>query len=235
MFTTTSEFKVPEGRGVVRAMAVGGGGCGNGRNGGGGGSGKVRAAFVLVTPGSTVPVIVGAGGQSTSRSNGSVSSFLYLKADGGECGGFFVGGNGGSGGGAGGIGLCLGSATSQGGSGGSDGKTCTTYQGGKGQGSYTPFFSWFKKSIMTAGEGGEPGLQTPPGSGATYIAGGGAGGVLIEGKGPQGGDGVRKFEYGTGAKGGLGYGAGGGAGGADYYVNYAGGNGAPGMVYLEWG
>ena len=235
LFTATSEFKVPGGKEYVRAIAVGGGGGGHGGNGGGGGSGKVDAGTIKVIPGSTYQVTVGAGGagweQGRSDLAGSASSFLNLKGDGGWPSGAVIGGNGGSGGGGGGHGSCIGGATAQGGIGGSAGKTCTIDLGGTGQGSYSNFLSMFTKSILTAGQGGEHGLEKS--SGTAYISGGGAGGVLIDGKGPQGGDGSRKLGFGPGARGGIGYGAGGGGGGYDG-VNYSGGNGASGMVYIEW-
>ena len=74
---------------------------------------------------------------------------------------------------------------------------------------------------------------------AYYISGfgwkcpsGGGGGVLFDGSGPTGGDGGWTIPY-TG-RGGSGYGAGGGAGGYDSN-RQAGGAGAPGFVYVEWG
>jgi hypothetical protein len=56
--------------------------------------------------------------------------------------------------------------------------------------------------------------------------------VLVDGAGPSGGDGAAMFS----AKGGVGYGAGGGGGGYDASgpVRVAGGDGAAGLVYVEW-
>lgn len=68
---------------------------------------------------------------------------------------------------------------------------------------------------------------------AYQCAGGGGGGVLFDGSGPNGTDGAMSPNEGHG---GIGYGAGGGGGGAEL-ISYiaAGGNGASGFVYLEWG
>jgi hypothetical protein len=67
---------------------------------------------------------------------------------------------------------------------------------------------------------------------STHAGGGGGGGVLLDGIGPSGQDGGAAFS----GKGGGGFGGGGGAGGYDASgnVRIAGGNGAPGLVYVEW-
>ena len=68
----------------------------------------------------------------------------------------------------------------------------------------------------------------------TYMGGGGGGGVLMNGEATSGGRG----QYGN-TFGGNGYGAG-GAGGSSVQIssfgcpNYAGGDGADGLVYVEW-
>lgn len=63
-------------------------------------------------------------------------------------------------------------------------------------------------------------------------AGGGGGGVLFDGIGPNATNGAQSSYKGYG---GIGYGAGGGGGGEPGSINQIGGNGAPGFVYLEWG
>ena len=230
LFTNSSEFQVPAGKEYVRALVVGGGGGGSSFMNGGGGSGFVAADTVKVTPGTIYRVTVGEGG--ACNMNGSASAFATLKVDGAFRSSNF-GGNGGSGGG-GCFYQCSGGATANGGSGGSDGKTCSNTSicaAGKGQGLYADLLSIFTKTIVSEGEGGAYGYGLSSGK---NTAGGGAGGVLINGNGPNGGDGDRHYRYGSGGKGGIGYGAGGGAGGFDGRAVYNGGNGAPGVVYIEW-
>ena len=92
----------------------------------------------------------------------------------------------------------------------------------------------FKLNYFTPGEGG---VRGPSSNLWGWYAGGGGGGVPMNGIGPKGQDGKGSFR----ATGGIGFGAGGGAGGYTFYENpggngwrYGGGNGAPGFVYVEW-
>lgn len=132
------------------------------------------------------------------------------------------GGDGGSGGG----GSCNdGPIGGAGGSAGGSGLACT-YQGGIGQGSLVAALASFTVHTLTAGPGGAGGTSS-------HAGGGGAGGVVLDGAGPSGSDGPQAFS----GKGGRGYGAGGGGGGFDAptgTLRFAGGNGAPGVVHVEW-
>ena len=243
LFKKTSQFQVPEGKEFDRALAVGGGGGGCYGSNGGGGAGYVAASTIKVLPGSNYSVIVGEGGAGGiekvhSGERGSASIFENLRGEGGFGGDGCSGGNGSSGGGGGNM-KCSGGATADGGSVGWDGKTCSANRyclGGKGIGPsmYVGLLSMFKKFIVSAGDGGAYGYGVPSGE---ETAGGGGGGVLINGKGVNGTDADRKLGFGPGGKGGIGYGAGGGAGGLSipYGTGYnKGGNGAPGVVYIEW-
>lgn len=64
------------------------------------------------------------------------------------------------------------------------------------------------------------------------VIGGGAGGVLLNGLGPKSSNGASIYS----GKGGFGYRAGGGVGGIFGFNNtrYAGGNGADGLVYIQY-
>jgi len=84
----TYTFTVPSGVTTISAMAVGGGGAGDdgntGDGGGGGGSGASAGYFsnLTVTSGSTLSIVVGAGGLATSiknttAPNGNLSSITY--------------------------------------------------------------------------------------------------------------------------------------------------------------
>lgn len=84
----TYTFVVPMGVTIINAMAVGGGGAGDdgnsGDGGGGGGSGASSGCFnnLSVTPGSSVTVVVGAGGPATTvkgtkAPNGNASTVTY--------------------------------------------------------------------------------------------------------------------------------------------------------------
>ena len=81
---------------------------------------------------------------------------------------------------------------------------------------------------MSAGAGG-PGVYNIQDAG-----GSGGGGALMNGTGPTAGAGANPLYSGMG---GQGYGAGGGSGGCDVDSCAgcdAGGNGSPGLVYVEW-
>jgi hypothetical protein len=84
----TYTFTVPGGVTSISAMAVGGGGAGDdgnaGDGGGGGGSGASAGYFsnLTVTPGSTISIVVGAGGLATSgfgakAPDGNASTVTY--------------------------------------------------------------------------------------------------------------------------------------------------------------
>ena len=239
-FTANDEFRVPCGVSRVRVLAVGGGSGGGSGNAGGGASGYVKYGEFAVEPGITISVIIGAGGLGSnfkkndlyqdSKAGGRSSFGLYISAEGGGVACSMKAASGGSGGGEGCEGPCWSGA---GGSGGSDGNKSSIasqqcHSPGSGQQSYEPVLQHFKRNALIPGAGGRAVFLDFPG-------GGGAGGLLINGRGPT----ASKGKDG-GAYGGIGYGAGGGGG----YLNrtsdsngwnyHPGGTGASGLVYIEW-
>ena len=242
-FSANGEFRVPCGVSRVRVLAVGGGSGGGSGNAGGGASGYVKYGEFAVEHGISIPVTIGEGGLgSTFKQNdlypdstpGSRSSFgSYISAEGGGVACSMKAASGGSGGGEGCEG-CEGPCWSGGGgSGGSDGNRSSIasqqcHSPGSGQQSYEPVLQHFKRNALIPGAGGRGVFLDFPG-------GGGAGGLLINGRGP-----TASIGKDGGAYGGLGYGAGGGGG----YLNrtsdsngwnyHPGGTGANGLVYVEW-
>jgi len=94
-FATSGTFLVPNGVTRAKVTVIGGGaagGTGGGYSGGGGGAGGQAVKVVIgLTPGTTVPVTVGAGGtpnpSTGSGGNGGTSSFgTYCSATGGQGG-----------------------------------------------------------------------------------------------------------------------------------------------------
>ena len=159
--TASSYFDVPDTivNNTLSVIICGGGGWGG--YGGGGGGGYVNInENIKVTPGQSIYVTIGAGGNNSSMTGGTTSFGTYLSANGGSNGGT-NGGNGCSGGGAiwsyygtgtGGTGSNYGG----GGGGSNNGGNGGTYGGGGGGGAYD-------------GEGYRRG-----GHGGTYGGGGGA-------------------------------------------------------------
>lgn len=139
IFTSSREFTVPAGVNAIDVFLVGGGGGGNVNGYAGAGGGYTKTLKNLaVTPGSSISVVVGAGGAGTTVStglggNGSASSITVggttHSANGGYGGGVYTTANagyGGSGGGASDSGKTDGVSAmvpsgSHGGDGGSDG------------------------------------------------------------------------------------------------------------------
>lgn len=236
IFTSSGTFTVPGGVTSVRVLCVGGGGGGGSGHQGGGGSGYVSTGTVAVTPGQNFTVTVGQGGTGAQRvvstnnlvgiTPGGASSFgSAVTANGGlvVTGVNQTGNNGGSGGG----GSCnSGNSGGVGGTNGSSGGNCT-YSGGSGQGAaFSSGFGLFTANTISAGPGGA-------GGGPTHAGGGGGGGVLINGNGPTAQSGPQSYS----AQGGEGYGGGGGAGtynSSAGSTRWEGGNGADGVVYVEW-
>lgn len=227
IFTASGTFTPPAGITSFRVLVVGGGGGGPGSHYNGGGSGHVRVGTFTVS--SAVTVTIGAGGiggqpgNSFPGTDGGASSFgAFLSATGGR-GGWDVNrdataGDGGSGGGGSGNAGCGGN----GGTAGANGANGCTYRGSVG-GNFDSLASLVVLDL-TAGAGGAAGMSSHGG-------GGGGGGVLIDGAGGPGANGAASYS----AKGGAGYGGGGGAGGYNQGNGYAvGGNGASGVVYVEW-
>ena len=112
-FTSSGTFSVPTGVSSVDALVVAGGGSGKHFGGGGAAGGLIFMPGFPVTPGGTVSVTVGDGGQApagypsgaspSTAGNGQDSVFGTLTAKGGGGGGGYPGrpgGDGGSGGGA---------------------------------------------------------------------------------------------------------------------------------------
>ena len=124
---------------------------------------------------------------------------------------------------------------------GGNGTACGSGTGGRGQtGTFTSQFERFTMTAFVAGFGGDRGEHVEEDEEDDeddlpkyYTVGGGGGGVLIYGIGPSGLDGSGLvMGKSTAGRTGKGFGAGGGAGG---YYGYFGGNGAVGLVYVEWG
>ncbi|NUM36989.1 MAG: PEP-CTERM sorting domain-containing protein [Candidatus Brocadiae bacterium] len=229
-FTTSQTFIVPNGVNSVKVLVIGGGGGGANGHQGGGGAGYLATGVFTVTSGQSISVVVGQGGHGglENASNtiagltaGTASSFgSYLSAGGGlvVTGINQTGNNGSSGGGGSGNG----GYGAAGGMGGSNGYSAT-YAGGIGQGSYISLLTAFTENSITAGSGGAGGQSSHGG-------GGGGGGILINGLGISGQNGAMSWS----GKGGIGYGGGGGGGGYNGGNRVAGGNGASGLVYIEY-
>lgn len=235
----TYSWIVPTAVNSVTVLVVGGGGGGANGHQGGGGAGRVMAGTFAVNASDLVNIVVGAGGNGaftdvdgndiiglTAGGMSAFGSFLSA-AGGGVVSGINQGGhNGSSGGGA----ACnSGNVGGSGGSGGSAGQACQSGWSmpiGNGQGSYAALLALFAEEVLAAGAGGA-------GGSGSHAGGGGAGGVTIGGIGPVAEAGIASFS----GRGGVGYGAGGGAGGFDYQVanaRFAGGDGANGVVYLQF-
>ena len=207
------QWTAPAGATSIGIVCVGGGGGARDSNGGGGGGLGWLNTF-SVTPGTSYPLVIGAGAPPDSQTAGGDSSFINATTvmggggspghpsgqTGSAAGGHFAGAGGGNGGTA--------IATGGGGAGGYSGP------GGDSDGK------------SGTGGGGGAGIYTAAGSGA----GGGGGGVGLYG---QGADGVAQTVAGGGGHGGSGgtdatsaNGSGtGGSGGT--YGGGAGGGGGP--------
>lgn len=239
---------MPRGVSRARVLVVGGGGGGGSGPAAGGAAGYVNSGAFDVTPNLKIKVVVGKGGQGSTRKStcdqnsrpGGVSAFGKLVvANGGgnhqgSCPKSWAGPSGGSGGGEGCYNTTTWCESGAGGAGGYYGNKSTggqTYGPGSVQGTYANHLQLFCFTQFTAGAGGKGQLEDSAG-------GGGAGGVLVEGDGPNAGSG----ESSVGSEGGKGYGAGGGSGGflgPDYNnsteaIFYGGGSGSDGFVYVEW-
>lgn len=205
-FSTPGSYSwtVPAGVTSVSVVAVGGGGGGASGNGGGGGGLGWKNA-IPVTPGQSIPVVVGAGG--SNNTNGGVSYFGSAS---------LVAGFGGVAGGAGGI--FVGDGGGNGGAGGTP--SGLFYEGGAGgAGGYT-------------GNGGRGGYNATTGlAGQDGTGGGGGGGGAFArdygiyiGQRPSGGGGVGLLGRGA---------SGAGAVGADFET--VGGRGGSGGGNGTWG
>lgn len=230
LITESGKF-IPNYSGRAKIICVGGG-AGSGRGGteyqGGGGSGYITENICYLKRNVSIEVEIGAGGKATvnqgAASNGGITKFGEVSAEGGQaCNSLLKGGDGGSGGGCG----CAAQPTytaGRGGSCGSDGESSMQWKGGYGQGN--EIFKSLERYGILPGTGGAPGGPGIHG----HQGGGGAGGVLFgettiqaqNGTGPEGSN------YGHG---GTGYGAGAGGGSYNNFYN-TGGDGAPGCVIV---
>lgn len=230
---------------VVAGGGAGGAGSGAIGGGGGGGGGILYNTNYTVVPGTTYPVVVGAGGVGASRAkgtNGVNSQFGGLIALGGGAGAsdgsvLSVGAPGGSGGGGSGRSGIGGGGTAGQGNPGSNGATSAYYAGGAGGGAggpATPF------SGSVAGSGG-PGLYfNISGTSTAYGGGGGGGGstyssVSTGGVGGVGGGGSGTSNSTNGTAGTVNTGGGGGASGwnTDSGTSF-GGAGGSGIVIVKY-
>lgn len=236
----TYYWTVPEGCTEVDVFLVGGGG--GAANGGGGGGGYTKTykastsgwrddGAISVSPGETITIIVGSGGNGRDGSesdygnqrggDGGYSQFKnssYRANGGGGGGGGFksgcYGGNGGSGGGS----------YDAGGSDGEDGTgnplTDGNYYGGSGQGHTTSDFG--EGAYVNAGGGGGASSTGDPSGGYGYYSDG------------HGGDGQNMQINGNYGRGGGGYGGGGGACRTPNGTTAYGGNGGDGTVLIRY-
>lgn len=234
----TFSWVVPAGVTSISMVSVGGGSSGRSRNDGGGGNGGGGGGLAwrnnqTVTPGETLTVVVGAGGNPVFGSAGQpggesyvtrAGSYLVRVYGGNDSGGGypitgsgFNGGNGGSGG----YDACDGSSYG-GGGGGAGGYEATGGNGGQyGENGQTPGGS-------TSGGGASGGYLYIGGSYAyCWGGGGGGGGNGLNGVGSGGAGGTRAGQYANGGGGGSG-GNTGGTGYAQQYGGYAGYGGWPG-------
>ena len=205
VFTTSSFLDVSLNSGVkqIEYLIVGGGGAGGTNYGGGGGAGEVISGTIMCTSNKRYSIVVGAGGiNGDINSNGNLSSFNSIVANGGGRGGGVTTGSasqGGSGGGGsggsnlidisgatydgyfgykGGNGFPNGSGGGGGGSGGSGDNgtavgTNSTASGGIGTNLYSTWLIDIVSVMTIPSNWGTKTVLT----GVRYIASGGAGGT----------------------------------------------------------
>jgi hypothetical protein len=255
-FTSTgsSSFSVPTGVSSVQVLVVAGGGAGGSatgfESGGGGGAGGVISnTSVPVSPGGSVPVTVGAGGNSINNSpsttsnpgmQGSNSTFGPLTAIGGGFGGgqYWASTSGGSGGGqAGNSSQWPGGSSGTPGQGnaGGNGSINVADSAGGGGGGNTGTGS--PASGTTGGAGGAGGAYSITGSSVTYGGGGGGAGSITGGGGGAGGSGGGGAgtggASGNGTPGTTNRGGGGGGSATPSTGNFS-GSGGPGIVIVRY-
>jgi len=258
IFTQNGTFTVPANINRIRIVAVGGGGAGGiadsdlltFHGGGGGAGGAVVSSDMMVTPGQSFTVQVGAGGSATnnanaSMSNGKPSMFGAVTAAGGGQGlrgrinvgedtSGYGGTGGGSGGGAGGlISIVQDRNSGAGGVAGGSGVSNGFAQGGLGT-PWGPLAGYITKVPFTAGAAGVAGSNSEGGGGGGGLT---LNNVVIKATTPDARDGNegQGSDRRSPANGGFGYGAGGAGGGdEDDGKDPMGNDGAPGAVYVEW-
>ena len=225
----------------INYLVVAGGGGGGVYIGGGGGSGGLLSGSnVLMIPGSTYTITIGAGGSggasySVAGGQGSNSVFgsiaTAIGGGGGAGGGTTPATSGGSGGGAAG-GAAAGSGTvGQGNNGGPAANGGGSGGGGSGAAGGSP------TSYGASAPGGNGTSSSISGSAVTYAGGGGGGSYSGYGGGGAGGSGGG----GAGSNGATAVSAtagtantGGGGGGTGYISGYPGGSGGSGVVIIAY-
>lgn len=217
LFTANNNFIVPEGVSILVVTAVGGGGGGGagggedynhvGMPGGAGGRGSVTSSIpVPVTPGESIPVIVGQGGVGGGyphiAGSGGAGDPSGANGTANDRNSNYWGGRGGAGGSK---------YNSLGGAGGATGNTTNSSNTNAGGGGGGGGASSFKAFVYASGGGGGAGACTAHEQ-ATGGRGGNAASIL--------------YDYKVSTS----YGAGGGAG----PKGSKGGNGSTGCVYIRW-
>ncbi|SQC34205.1 glycine-rich domain-containing protein [Kluyvera cryocrescens] len=180
----TFTFTVPDGVYRIKCRVIGGGGGAGGsasaKSGGGGGAGGYAEGWIDVTPGQTITITVGAGGQGGTAGNFGVSGGLssvggFMSASGGAYGD--AGGGGTGAGGFGGAGT--GGSVNSVGSDGSDGTTTGAVGAGAGGGSAlggSTRSGGSGRNSLSIGGGGSASYTTAAQSGGN----GHAGAVILE-------------------------------------------------------
>ena len=209
-FLSSTNFTVPKGVKKIDCFCVGGGGCGS-NNGGGGGytSTKLEQS---VTPGSSISVVVGAGGYNFDDGNTSSIGDI-CSANGGNSGLGLPSGGSGGGMGAGNFGT----TGWDGGSDGNDGQPKFDNMRGTGQHSTTRYFGESNGTLYAGGGGGLGGI-------ISVFGFGGPGGIGGAGGGGNGNDDIG----GVGSSGAVN--TGGGGGGSDGAI-FPGGHG---ICIIRW-
>lgn len=228
-------------------VVAGGGGGGQYYAAGGGGAGGLFTKGVIPSV-NAYPIVVGAGGSGatvayTAGSNGSVSTFYGLTANGGGGGGgysFPNGLNGGSGGGGGGQDAYVftypgGTGTAGQGNNGGAGKAASGNTGAGGGGGGATSVGADAVYTVSNGNGGTGITSSIKGFLSGYAGGGGGGGfVTIGGSATQGGGfgGVGNNTSGQNAT--INTGSGGGGAGGETGSSNKGGDGASGVVIVRY-
>ncbi|HLP14258.1 MAG TPA: T9SS type A sorting domain-containing protein [Flavobacteriales bacterium] len=211
-YTSSGTYTVPTGVTSITIEVVGAGGDGGSNGGGGGGGGGYAVGTFSVSPGATLPVVVGVNGTGTVGGTTSVSTLISATG----------GANGSSGG------------VSPGGAGGTGIGGFNNYTGGNGgNGTYTYFGGGGGGAAGSTGNGTNGG-NTIPWTGICLTPGGTSG----TGGGTPGGDGGKGAGFADGsctvtdpADGGSSYGGGGGGGNG---IGSLAGEGSDGYVIISW-
>ena len=161
IFTSSTTWTVPGdwNSGVNWIEGIGGGGSGNYQGAGGGGGAYTLAGNVVLSPGTSVPIVIGTAGTNGGNGGNTTFNTSTLVAQGGG-GGLTLNGLGGQ------ASLCIPSNTAQSGGNGGIGTnqfSTITYGGGAGGGG--------------GGAAGPNYTGRPGGSGNMFVGGGGGGGA----------------------------------------------------------